>query len=456
MTSNNRPKTARRSFVQQFTALGVVAAMADIPVARGAQEGKSGSKVQPSVSVNAAKRRDETLLRLGGNGDDFPMTWLADGRQLVAVQDGVGWLKDPKGEYNSSLWTLSGDPHDARFENVSCYPELLNILYTEDIARYYPFGTLAVGGYIYQYLSAQAGPPSSRDLSWICAKLIYSPDNGGTWYNQDGSTPVVWETRKQRSRRNMVFFQEPQQAFSLPAILQMGCNYKANRDGYVYVYAPNGVTDGTMNQLVMFRVRKERVLHRHAYEYFAGLRPDGSASWSRRIEARAPAHVFPRGWVNRGSLVMESWVPSVVYNVPLGVYMMASWGVGVASDGSMFGKPSYLGLWVAPEPWGPWRQILEETAWTPGGDQAARCYMPQIAPKWIAPDGKSFWLVWTDYQIKATDDCRNAMDEWGEALLPNPSLQGTRDEAMRKVGAKARSCQPYYAFNTQRVDLVTA
>ena len=72
--------------------------------------------------------------------------------------------------------------------------------------------------------------------------------------------------------------------------------------------------------------------------------------------------------------------------------------MGLTKRGGWFGKPSYLGFWTAPKPWGPWKQIYEEREWTPGGEQAARCYQPQIAPKWIAKDGKTFWLVWTDWQ----------------------------------------------------------
>ncbi len=83
-----------------------------------------------------------------------------------------------------------------------------------------------------------------------------------------------------------------------------------------------------------------------------------------------------------------------------------------------FGKPSYLGFWAATHPWGPWTQIHEEKEWTPSGDGAAHAYQPQIGPKWIAPDGKSFWLVWTDFQF----------------------IDGQR---------------PYYSFNTQKVELVT-
>ena len=79
--------------------------------------------------------------------------------------------------------------------------------------------------------------------------------------------------------------------------------------------------------------------------------------------------------------------------------MMVNWGMGCDSDGKWFGKPSYLGFWIAAYPWGLWNQVYEETAWAPEGDSAARAYQPQIIPKWIAKDGKSFWLAFTDYQV---------------------------------------------------------
>ena len=45
-------------------------------------------------------------------------------------------------------------------------------------------------------------------------------------------------------------------------------------------------------------------------------------------------------------------------------------------------------------------------------------YQPQISPKWIAADGKSFWLVFTDFQT---------------------------------VSGK----NPYYCFNHQKVEILT-
>jgi hypothetical protein len=196
----------------------------------------------------------------------------------------------------------------------------------------------------------------------------------------------------------------------------MGKGYGENRDGFVYVYAPNGNTEGTMNELVMFRVPKDRILARGAYEFFAGVNSRGGAEWSGAIKDRRPVHTFPAGWVNR--LVHPyAWHPSVAYVGSLELYLMANWGMGCSPDGRWFGKPSYLGFWTAATPWGPWTQVHEESAWTPAGDANARCYQPQIAPKWIAADGRSFWMVWTDFQ----------------------QVSGKR---------------PYYSFNMQKVEVL--
>ena len=262
--------------------------------------------------------------------------------------------------------------------------------------RYYGFGILALNGCIYHFLSTPNHPFRQPGARFVGAKLIYSPDNGRTWRNQDGS-PLRWEVWDERSRENMAFFYEPGDAFSLLTVLQMGRNYEHNRDGYVYIYAPNGNEEGSMNQLVMFRVAKEKILDRSAYEYFVSRNPEGTANWSTDVTARGVVHSFPTGWVN-SRIHPYAWHPSVVYNAPLGVYMMVNWGMGCARDGMWFGKPSYLGFWTAPKPWGPWTQVHEDTAWTPEEDSAARAYQPQIAPRWIAPDGQSFWLVFTDFQ----------------------------------------------------------
>jgi hypothetical protein len=234
----------------------------------------------------------------------------------------------------------------------------------------------------------------------------------------------------------------------------MGRDYELTEDGYVYVYAGNGGEDGTANELVMFRVPKARVLDRDSYEFFSGLRSDGSAEWTSDIASRSAVHTFPRGWASGrmpGSFPM-SWLTSVVYNAPLEQYMMVAHGTGVGPEGGWFAKPSYLGFWVAPTPWGPFTQVHEEQAWTPEGESASRAFAPQIAPKWISADGTSFWLSWSDYAFKPTDESeeynpdRDAVDVLKDIIDDR--------EFVRAFDAYIRERALHTGFSMQRVDLI--
>lgn len=372
-------------------------------------------------AIKGIRCLEETTIRFGGVGDNWHTSWANNDKQYTGLCDGYGWAEVPGYDgtcYNSRIYAVNGNPPDVVFEHLPEYPELTREAPPEK-DRYYGFGILALDGSIYQFLSTPNHGFAEPEPRFVGAKLIYSSDNGQTWKNQDGSA-VRGEKWEDRNHENMVFFYEPGDAFSLLTVLQMGKNYEHNTDGFVYIYAPNGNTEGTMNQLVMLRVRKDLLLDRSSYEFFAGSKSDGNASWGKDINDRAVVHTFPSGWVNTNDHPKThpyAWHPSVVYNAPLGVYMMANWGIGCAPDGMWFGKLSYLGFWVGPQPWGPWRQIHEETVWTPANDPNARAYQPQIIPKWIAKDGKSFWLVWTDFQ---------------------------------QVEGKV----PYYAFNAQEVTIV--
>ena len=70
--------------------------------------------------------------------------------------------------------------------------------------------------------------------------------------------------------------------------------------------------------------------------------------------------------------------------------------------------------------------------------------MPIIAPKWIAKDGKSFWIVWSDLEQKGS---KQELEQFRREFRQMSPQERVR--AMRRL-------MPYYAFNTQRVDLVMA
>ena len=72
----------------------------------------------------------------------------------------------------------------------------MNVSNSDQQNRYYRFGTLALDGGIYQFLGTPNHQFARSDGSalgarFVGAKPIYSPDNGNTWCNQDGSTPVA-------------------------------------------------------------------------------------------------------------------------------------------------------------------------------------------------------------------------------------------------------------------------
>lgn len=455
--------STRRQFLQQASGAGLAVA-SSVELVRAAADAGTAAAAAVRVSrahrsglrITSVIRREETVLRHGGFGDNWHMSWASDERQYVSLCDGTGFATRPREYYNSRLFAVSGGPNDAKFHDIPGYPRLTWPALdtpTQGLKdpRYYSFGTLALNSYLYQFMSTFNRPirpdeidkPNPNDLlRFNGAKLIYSPDNGRTWHNQDGSTPVVWEPWNGRSRETMVFFEEDQEAFSILSVLQMGKNYEHNRDGYLYVYGPNGTTEGTMNELVLFRAPTDKLLDRTSYEYFAG-RSGNDARWSQDIAARVAVHTFPRGWVNTVAHPW-AWVPSITYNAPLGLYMMTSWGNGIGPDGKWFVKPSYLGFWTAVNPWGPWHQIHEETRWMPAHDPKALAFAPQIAPKWIAADGKSLWLVWSDYQEVDEKSGRQSRED----------TRATTYEGEMESRVRWRRRHPYYGFNAQRVDLV--
>ncbi|WP_197279314.1 DUF4185 domain-containing protein [Novosphingobium sp. AAP1] len=438
--------SARRSFIKQVLAAAVTAGQAMWAGGALSQGPNSGEG-----RISGLNLRDATIFRLPGMGDGYKMTWGADGQQFIVQNDGIGFTTKPRRFYKRSLWKLDGHPPALTVDEVPGYPAVDHVAGPEDVPHYHGHGLLAVHGRIYQSLGA-LDRAQGRLRHWNAAKLIYSDDGGRIWRNQDGSTPVRDENWAEQSRSRLAFYDEPDGCFSLLSFLQMGQDYRANRDGYIYVYSPNGNTEGLMNQLMMFRVPIAQMLERTAYEFYAGRTAEGAPVWRPEIEARQPVHIFPEGWVNRtslfeGDIVVETWLPSVVWNEPLGVYMMVSAGTGCASDGTEFAQPGYLGFWVSDTPWGPWRRVHEDRAWAPGGNTDGRPYSPQIAPQWLAPDGKSLWLVWADLQgIRSLSD---PAPIGSSAQEPDLEPQGPLAEA-----EMMRQAMPLLRFNAERIDLI--
>src|ERR1700722_10991985 len=107
------------------------------------------------LRIKAATRRDESIIRLGGDASGYATTWLSDDRQLIAACDGCGWPEVPKTRYLCSrLFALEGDPLGAELREIESYPEIPMWAYLEGaLPPYYSLAMLAVDGQVYQYLS---------------------------------------------------------------------------------------------------------------------------------------------------------------------------------------------------------------------------------------------------------------------------------------------------------------
>jgi len=429
---------SRRDFLVR-TSGGVMLATSSF--ARGS-ENRAPSRASHSVSrVKSASLPEHAVIRTDAANNPMAITWAADDRQFITSGDGPMWPAIPEDDYHTTeLYALNGAPENRSHERINTYPRVgLWDFLSGAAAPYYCEAMLVVDGILYQYLSTGprwvngAAELKNPNQHMNGAKVIYSSDGGRTWHNQDRSTPVAFELPQDQTRKNMVFLNEPQFSFSILSVLQMGRDYKDNQDGYIYLYSPNGVTEGSMNEAVLCRVPKDRILDRARYEFFMGMTSGAQARWDKDIAARVPIHTFPSGYVATDSNYPAGWRVSVAYNAPLAMYMMISGADG--SDGSagadgVVSTKSYWGIWMAQNPWGPWYQVYEDT-------KRGSLVQARIAPKWISEDGLSFWVVFGEgrkddsvkddpmslYTAHSRDEFWRARTLWGQANPGCMSIQ---------------------------------
>lgn len=404
--------------------------------------------------VGLTPRPDTTAL-LKANMGAFIPTWSADGEQYLAIGEGSDFDAPREKSFYGAVYRLLGNPPDATLEALPAYPAMPLHLMPNEYAEARCGGVLAIGSRIYSIIFTpnrpyiEADGSFASDWRWeLASKIIYSDDSGRTWRNSDGSYPVRRDKWEDRDENNSLFYDEP---YRFTSFLQMGKGYEDNKDGYVYLY---GLREG--EEMILARVRTANILHRDAYQFFAGFHGGGDATWSKDIGKVATVFQFPSGWKSTkddDGMVPAGWNFSAVYNRPLNLYMMVGQGTGSGSDGGWHGKSPYLGFWVAPTPWGPFRQIHEDQAWKVNDRDSSRPYNPQIPPKWISADGRSFWITWSDYETKITEGDVNNPDagvvEYLKELCPKSHAEFSRGFYDWNVKHQAS-----LGMNMQRIDLM--
>jgi len=377
-----------------------------------------------------ARLLHETLSRSGHSGDNFWTTWGPDGHQYVTQDDGSGW--EPDDRYQNRVWRIRGETDDFSADYLPGYPH-----FPLDLSRkyhgsyhigygYYAYGIVSVDGVLYVFLSKT--PTTRWGGPFQGCRLIASDDLGeswsnvapdGTWQSPSGET---WDAIV-HPERDMFFYRENERfahggwayPFTCNAFAQCGQDYQAAHDEYVYVYSVEGTAS---NELLLARAPRARLGQRATWEFCSGVSSD-LPTWSARLADRQPIHRFPDR-TGADYFSWYSWLPSVVYNSGLGVFVMATHGTYTHSlradtyhDARVHTKTGSLMLLWAEHPWGPWKQLYYEPYWI-ADDYRNKTYQTTLSQKWISDDGTRMVLIWSDAAADETGRSHQLHYRWNQ------------------------------------------
>jgi len=288
----------------------------------------------------------DTITRVAFDSDNWPMTWAKDDYLYTAYGDGYGFDPHVPNKLGMGFGRVSGMPDNFSGENIRSDAENQNSGARGRKAS----GLLALDDTIYLWVR--------NDNQGVGSCLGRSADGQKTWKWCD------WR------------FAE----FGHVAFVNYGKNYQGARDNFVYMVShDNPSAYEVSDHFILMRAPKDKLIERNAYEFYKGLDANGNPLWTADVRERQP--VFTNAQQCRRS--------SISYNAGLGRYLwwqqISSGGTG--TDTRFIGG---LGLFEAPEPWGPWKTVDYTDKWDVGpGDLG--CF----PTKWMNADGKTLYLVFS-------------------------------------------------------------
>ena len=292
----------------------------------GAVVAQDKTQKRVPVKVNLLK---ETLKRIGRAGDNWCITWAKDGSQITNMCDG-NWTgaQEPSFIHNN-VYRITGQADSFEKSDILNYPD-----FSGEEGSWFGYGIVAVGENVYSAISKTPGTSWSGPFTGI--KILKSADNGETWHrvNRKGQEQLLEDKSPLRNVVNdeeMFFLKEhgmphkEQEAypFSFVSFVQNGQNASASKDGFVYIYAPEGAH---AHKLTLARVPKDSFGLRDKWEYFTRFDEHQIPNWSSEIEKRGYVHEFPNRNKQGQVFGWYSWLPSVVWNEGLGLYIMVNGG----------------------------------------------------------------------------------------------------------------------------------
>ena len=390
------------------------------------KQSKMAETPQTGVPTGVTFHRD-TLFRLGSHGDNWCITWAADDSQVTSMDDG-NWIESPDGGYHNHLYRILGGPNGFSRRDIPDYPAFIR-----GQGGWFGYGIVSVDGALY---SAASKTPRLRwSGPFRGVKLLKSDDNGQTWYRVDRNGNLRQLAARDPARHDVnadeMFFleefglshkQQVAYPFSYFDFVQRGRDNTAAKDGYLYIYSPEGAHT---HRLMLARVSKERLGVRSAWQYFTGY-DKSQPQWSPNIQARQPAHIFPKKSQDGNYFGWYSWLPSVVWNEGLNLYIMVNGGTyaghGMTDsdkeyyDSWMHTRTGSLGFWYARHPYGPWQKFFYTDHWTADSPENLT-YQPKLSSKWISDSGREMVLIWSDAMKNKAGESHTTNYRWNQMAI---------------------------------------
>ena len=280
----------------------------------------------PSKVIIEARFAPVESIRIAAKGsDNWPITWGDDDALYTSYGDGRGFLPRVGKKLSLGMARVRGGPRDWNGENLRSD----SIERTGDgAAGPKTSGMLMVDGVLYALI---------RNTD-TCT-LAWSTDHGKNW---------EWGFRFRKS-------------FGFGTFLNFGRNYAGARDEFVYVYSSDGDSNYVVyDRVILARVARGRLRERETYEFFERYDDAGRPVWNKDIGKRGAVFTQDDRCANLGA----------AYHAPSKRYLL-----------TMGSQAGVLGIYDAPEPWGPWTTVFHTPKWDVGDTHTYH-----IPTKWMAKD----------------------------------------------------------------------
>ena len=316
----------------------------------------AGPPYPRSTVIESIEWHWDTYTHAAPGSDLWPVTWGPDDQLYTAWGDGGGFGgTDSDGRVALGFGRIEGTPDHWRGFNINGGKN------PEHPAAFPRKGKTAgvafVDGVWYALMNLQDGkwPDVNHALAW-------STNAGADW------SKAGW------------LFPRGVGNFSPATFLAFGRDYQGVPEplaGYVYLYGPKQPAAGEKaSQLFFARVPKNSLRERGAYEFFRQVDAAGKPVWVADADKAAPV------FTDRNSVA----IGSVVYAPTIKRYLLTGFHVG----------PGQLGIFDAPNPWGPWTTIAYYEDWGKMGakGEGLICSFPR---KWMSADNLTLWSIFSAY-----------------------------------------------------------